>query len=151
MFLEKYMSIKHSLLIEANDKRRSSFREAFPVEKDESGLRAVKARHREFDNMITTLAAQSALGEIVTNLISEVQIRAGVQRGQGLVPSYKCPDLPSAIYLQFYFLVTKNKVPRFCENPACGELFFPTRSNQRHCHGAACRSNASYHRKAETV
>jgi hypothetical protein len=64
MFLEKYMSIKHTLLIEANDKRRSSFREAFPVEKDESGLRTVKARHREFDNMITTLAAQSALGAL---------------------------------------------------------------------------------------
>jgi hypothetical protein len=151
MFLEKYRSNKHALLIEANDKRSSSFREAFPVEEVESGLRAARARLREFDNMVTVLAAQSALGEIVTDRISDVQIRAGVQRGHGLVPSYKCHDLPSAIYLQFYFLVTKNKAPRFCENPACGELFFPTRSNQRHCHGAACRSNASYHRKAETV
>ena len=151
MFLERYRSNKQSLLIEANDKRRSTFREAFPVEGEESGLRAVKARHREFDNMVTVLAAQSALGEIVTDLISDVHIRAGVQRGPGLVPSSTCPDLSSAIYLQFYFLVTKNKAPRFCENPACGELFFPTRSNQRHCPGDACRSNARYHRKAETV
>src|SRR5215218_691323 len=36
----------------------------------------------------------------------------------------------SAAYLQFYFLVTKNKAPGFCEYPSRGELFFPTRSNQ---------------------
>jgi hypothetical protein len=79
-----------------------------------------------------------------------VHLRVGVQRAQGLVPSYECSDLPSAIYLQFYLLVTKNKVPRFCENPACGELFFPTKSNQRHCPGDSCRSNARYHRNAGT-
>jgi hypothetical protein len=150
-FLEKYRSNKHSLIVKANDKRRSSFREAFPINGDDSGVRAVKARHRDFDNMVTVLAAQSAFGEMVTDLVSDVQIRAGVQRGQGLVPSYKCPDFPSAIYLQFYFLITKNKAPRFCENPACGELFFPTRSNQRHCPGDACRSNAHYHRKTDIV
>jgi hypothetical protein len=101
--------------------------------------------------MVTLLAAQSAFGEIVADLVSHVQIRPGVQRGQGLVPSYKFPDLPSAIYLQFYCLITKNKAPRFCENPACGGLFFPTRSNQRHCPGDACRSNARYHRKADAI
>jgi hypothetical protein len=107
-------------------------------------------RLREFEDMINLLAAQSALGEIVTRLIRPVHLRVGVQRAQGLVPSYECSDLPSAIYLQFYLLVTKNKVPRFCENPACGELFFPTKSNQRHCPGDSCRSNARYHRNAGT-
>ena len=151
-FLEKYRANKHSLLINrADDKRRSNFREAFPVNSDEFSTRAAKARLRNFDNMITVLAAQSAVGEIVTDLVSDVQNRAGVQRWQGFVPSHKCPDLPSAIYLQFYLLMIKNKVARFCENPTCGELFFPTRSNQRHCPGDACRSNAHYHRKAATI
>lgn len=151
MFYERYRANMRSLLHEAHDKRTDRFREAFPVDRGEPGIRGVKARLREFRNMVTLLAAQSALGDITTSLVSNVELRVGVQRGQGLAPSYKCPDLLSAIYLQFYLLVTKNKVTRFCENPSCGELFFPTKSNQRHCHGAACRANARYHRKADTA
>ena len=144
MFYEKYRANMRSLLHEARDKRTNSFREAFPVDRGEPGIRGVRARLREFRNMVTLLAAQSALGDITTSLVSEVELRVGVQRGQDLAPSYKCPDLLSAIYLQFYLQVTKNKAPRFCENPSCGELFFPTKSNQRHCPGDACRSNAYY-------
>ena len=151
MFYEKYRANMRSLLHEARDKRTNSFREAFPVDRGEPGIRGVRARLREFRNMVTLLAAQSALGDITTSLVSEVELRVGVQRGQGLAPSYKCPDLLSAIYLQFYLQVTKNKAPRFCENPSCGELFFPTKSNQRHCPGDACRSNAYYYRKSDTV
>jgi hypothetical protein len=128
--------------------RVRSFREAFPPDRRDLGTsKGARTRLREFEDMINLLAAQSALGEIVTRLIRTVHLRVGVQRAQGLVPSYECSDLPSAIYLQFYLLVTKNKVPRFCENPACGELFFPTKSNQRHCHGDSCRSNARHYRK----
>jgi hypothetical protein len=131
--------------------RVRSYREAFPPYRRDLGTsEGTMVRLREFEDMINLLAAQSALGEIVTRLIRPVHLRVGVQRAQGLVPSYECSDLPSAIYLQFYLLVTKNKVPRFCENPACGELFFPTKSNQRHCPGDSCRSNARYHRNAGT-
>ena len=151
MFYEKYRANMRSLLHEARDMRTDSFRKAFPSGEHEPGLRGTRARLREFVDMVTLLSAQSALGDITTSLVSNVELRVGVQRAQGLAPSYECPDLLSAIYLQFYLLVTKNKVPRFCENPACGELFFPTKSNQRHCHGAACRANARYHRKADTA
>jgi len=151
MFYERYEANMHSLLHETTDKRYDSFRKAFPSTEHEPGIRGTRARIRELVDMVTLLSAQSALGGITTSLISNVELRVGVQRGQGLAPSYKCPDLLSAIYLQFYLLVIKNKVPRFCENPACGELFFPTKSNQRHCHGATCRANARYHRKAGTA
>src|SRR5215208_4549594 len=152
MFYEKYRDNMRSLLHEARDMRIDSYREAFPSSEHELGSRGTRARLRERVDMVKLLSAQSALGDITTSLVSNVELRVGVQRGQGLAPSYKCPDLLSAIYLQFYLLVTKNKVPRFCENPACSELFFPTKSNQRHCHGAACRANARYHRsKADTA
>jgi hypothetical protein len=147
-FLEKFEANRHSILVKTNDKRVPSYREVFPHDMSEFGTSSGAVRRfREFEGMINLLAAQSALGEIVTRLVGHVSLRVGVQRGQGLVPSFRCPDLKSAIYLQFYSLVTKNKAPRFCENPACGELFFPTKSNQRHCPGASCRSNARHYRK----
>jgi hypothetical protein len=150
MFYENYRANMRSLLHEALDKRTDSYPEANPSSEHEPGLTGTRARLRERVDMVNLLSAQSALGDITTSLVSNVELRVGVQRGQGLAPSYECPDLLSAIYLQFYLLVTRNKVPRFCENPACGELFFPTKSNQRHCPVDACRSNAGYHRNAAT-
>jgi hypothetical protein len=83
--------------------RVRSYREAFPPYRRDLGTsEGAMVRLREFEDMINLLAAQSALGEIVTRLIRPVHLRVGVQRAQGLVPSYECSDLPSAIYLQFY-------------------------------------------------
>jgi hypothetical protein len=52
-----------------------------------------------------------------------------------------CPDLLSAMYLQFYFLVTARKPMRRCENPPCGLPFPITRKDRRFCNDT-CRSNA---------
>lgn len=64
---------------------------------------------------------------------------------KGLAQSWNCPDLLSAIYLQFYLLVTHNKPVHHCENPACGMPFPITRKGRRFCN-ATCRSNARHYR-----
>lgn len=55
--------------------------------------------------------------------------------------AWYCPDLLSAIYLQFYLLVTGWKPMRRCENPACLMPFPVTKKNKRFCN-STCRSNA---------
>jgi len=59
--------------------------------------------------------------------------------------SWKCPDLLSAMYLQFYLLITGTEPMRRCQNPACGLPFPATRKNKRFCN-ATCRSNARNYR-----
>ena len=59
--------------------------------------------------------------------------------------SWYCPDLLSAMYLQFYLLITDFEPMRRCENPACGMPFPATRKNKRFCN-ATCRSNARNYR-----
>ena len=56
-----------------------------------------------------------------------------------------CPDLLSAVYLQFYLMVTDNKLLRRCENPACG-LPFPAKPKHKRFCNASCRSNARNYR-----
>jgi len=55
------------------------------------------------------------------------------------------PDLRSAMYMQFYLLVTQNKPMRSCENPVCRMPFPATKSNRRFCCDS-CRSNARHYR-----
>jgi hypothetical protein len=140
-FLGRYKDNQRSLLTDSGDQRRSSYREAFPASTVAPGIEGTKARHREFVGSVTILAAQSALGYILTNLVSNVELRVGVQRSEGLVPSWYCPDLLSAIYLQFFLLVTKSKPIRFCKNPACRQPFVPNSGKQIYCKDG-CRSNA---------
>ena len=104
-------------------------------------MEGTRVRLREFVEMVTVLSAQSALGDILTSLVSNVRLRVGVQRGEGLVPSWHCPDLLSAIYLQSYLLVTKSKPIRFCESPACRQPFVPNSGKHIYCKDG-CRSNA---------
>ena len=59
--------------------------------------------------------------------------------------SWDCPDLLSAMYLQFYLLITDSEPVRRCQNPACGLPFPATRKNKRFCN-ATCRSNARNYR-----
>jgi len=59
--------------------------------------------------------------------------------------SWYCPDLLSAMYLQFYLLITDSEPVRRCQNPACGMPFPATRKNKRFCN-ATCRSNARNYR-----
>jgi len=141
-FLKKYRANMHSLLLdEPDDRRRSRYREEFPINRDEPGISGTMARHRDFVNMMTVLAAESALGAIATELVSTVRLRAGVQRWEGLTRSLHCPDLLSAIYLQFYLLVTKSKPIRLCKNPPCRQPFVPYSDKHLYC-SDSCRSNA---------
>jgi hypothetical protein len=55
------------------------------------------------------------------------------------------PDLRSAIYMQFYMLVTQNRPMRLCENPRCKMPFPATKRNRRFCCDT-CRSNARRYR-----
>lgn len=59
--------------------------------------------------------------------------------------TWYCPDLLSAIYLQFYLMVTQHRSLRRCENPACGLPFPAIRKDKRFCN-ATCRSNARNYR-----
>ncbi len=140
-FLERYKVNQHSILADSGDRRRSSHREAFPANEAASGMEGTRVRLREFVEMVTVLSAQSALGDILTSLVSNVRLRVGVQRGEGLVPSWHCPDLLSAIYLQSYLLVTKSKPIRFCESPACRQPFVPNSGKHIYCKDG-CRSTA---------
>jgi len=58
---------------------------------------------------------------------------------------WTCPDLLSAMYLQFYLLITDAEPMRRCQNPACGKPFPATRKNKRFCNDT-CRSNARHYR-----
>src|SRR5215213_5865494 len=102
--------------------------------------------------------ALSALRTIVRNRLSEVRLdfrlrfdHDGVEDYPPLGSDYRiprtwnCPDLLSAMYLQFYLLITDFEPMRRCQNPACGLPFPATRKNRWHCN-ATCRSNARHYR-----
>jgi len=97
--------------------------------------------YHELREHLTILAAQCALGEITTGLVSRVQLRVGILDARGLTSSWMCPDLLTALYLQFYRLITKSKPIRYCDN--CGQPFEATRSNRRFC-DPSCRSGIRY-------
>ncbi len=149
-FLERYRTNQHSLLTESGDYRTSSFRAAFPAREAKPGIEGTRVRHRDFTDMVHLLSAQSALGDIITKLVSNVQLRVGVQRGEGLAASWYCPDLYSAIYLQFYLLVTRSKPIAYCKNPPCRQPFTPDSSKHVYC-SDSCRSNARHYPKPDTT
>jgi hypothetical protein len=68
-----------------------------------------------------------------------------IERPPTLSRILTCPDLLSAMYLQFYLLVTNHKPMRRCENPACRLPFPLTRKDKYHCNDS-CRSNARNYR-----
>jgi hypothetical protein len=59
--------------------------------------------------------------------------------------SWECSDLISAMYLQFYLLMTRSLEMRLCENPACGMPLPATRRNRKVCN-STCRSNVRHYR-----
>jgi hypothetical protein len=60
------------------------------------------------------------------------------------VQSWRCPDLISAIYLQFCFWMTDALPMRRCLNPACEMLFPAARRDKRAC-SRSCRSNLRHY------
>ena len=97
--------------------------------------------------------ALGALQKIVKDRLADVRLDfdhdwAGSQTlaSDYRIPrSFDCPDLLSAMYLQFYLLITDFEPVRRCQNPACGLPFPATRKNRRFCN-ATCRSNARNYR-----
>ena len=59
-------------------------------------------------------------------------------------PSWPCDDLLSALYLQLCLLATGHALLQECAG--CGQAFFLTRPNKRHCNDA-CRQRARHKRK----
>jgi predicted nucleic acid-binding Zn ribbon protein len=66
-------------------------------------------------------------------------------RYQPLV-SWSCPDLLSAIYLQFLLLVTNNKPMRLCAFDKCSTPFSPPRKDRKYC-SRRCKEQAKEERK----
>jgi hypothetical protein len=59
-------------------------------------------------------------------------------------PSWQCPDLISAMYLQLYLWMTEGLPMHRCANPACGTPFPITRRDKRVC-SPSCRSNLRHY------
>ena len=102
------------------------------------------------------LAQKGTYGRAVALLISSVsyavqRVRLSLtdgdllERPPTLSRILACPDLLSAMYLQFYLLVTNHKPMHRCENPACRLPFQVTRKGRKYCN-ATCRSNARNYR-----
>lgn len=117
------------------------FAEAYRAARHEWRLYAGTGAGRETRDAATLLAARAALGGIISALVSGVRLRVGVQRG--LTPSYEVPDLPSAMYLQFYLLATQSRPLKLCEY--CWLPFEATRRDKAVC-GPSCRSGLRYKR-----
>ena len=124
------------------------FAEAYKVSKHRWKLSAGKRPRPETRDHMTLLAARAALAEILTSLVADVQLRVGIQDMRGFASSWECPDLHSAIYLQFYRLVTKEKPIDYCANRSCGQPFEKIPSHKEFC-TPSCKSNESYHRRKE--
>lgn len=83
--------------------------------------------------------AHAVLDEIATEQIKEVRPRVFYSD-----LSWSCPDLLSALYLQFALLRMGDRPKRICAN--CGTLFPLTRDDKYHC-DATCYRTAYNHRR----
>jgi hypothetical protein len=103
-------------------------------------------------------AALWAVHNVVENRIADVQlcfdksyfsipflVSPRSKSDYRMTRSWYCPDLLSAMYLQFYLVITDFQPMRRCQNPPCGMSFPATRKNKRFCN-ATCRSNARNYR-----
>lgn len=59
---------------------------------------------------------------------------------------WTCPDLLTAIYFQYYMMITNNTPLRRCENPRCNMPFSPSRKDNKLC-CPSCKATMSYHRR----
>lgn len=96
--------------------------------------------------------AEVTLAVFVTSKVEGV--RLGL-RGSGFwgssdgsyrpVQALECPDLYSAMYLQFYLLITGGLPMRRCKHPSCRMPFPVTHNNKWFC-TPTCRSGMRHHR-----
>jgi len=68
----------------------------------------------------------------------------GVSASLGLERWFICPDLLTAMYLEFYLLVTDKKPMRICANPNCRMPFPAVPKHKKFCRGG-CRSTGRNH------
>lgn len=118
---------------------------AYEDSKQQWKLFVGKEPRPETRDHMTLLATQAAIAEILTGLVADIRLRVGIQDPRGFTPSWECPDLLSAIYLQFYRILTKDKPIRYCENPSCGQPFEAAPRHKKFCN-PSCKSSASYKR-----
>lgn len=95
--------------------------------------------------------AEGKLREFVTRRVENIRLDlAGggfwdpTDDGYRPKQSWKCPDLLSAMYLQFYLLITNSLPVRRCNDPSCRMPFPVTRKNRRVCN-STCRSNKRHY------
>ena len=90
-----------------------------------------------------------ALSDTLAEFMTGVRVRLDVVTPSRALQAYRCTDLFSALYLQFYLLVIEQKPMRYCEHPNCGMPFPATRKNKRFC-VRTCKNGAKHHRDKES-
>lgn len=81
------------------------------------------------------------LAEALTQKMRNVRLRLSADDFDLVTQSWRCLDLPSAMYLQFYLLVTDHRTMNYCEY--CGSPFLLTRKDKIYCN-STCRSRARH-------
>lgn len=91
------------------------------------------------------------LAEVVEESLSGVRLGVSIHSPDMFDPespkfkqALHCPDLLSAMYLEFHLLMTRKTPMRRCESPICGLPFPLTRKDKRFCNNT-CRSNSRHH------
>ena len=96
------------------------------------------------------LSLRVLVEKFVADYVRDVSIRPTVEGPYSVAQSYRCPDLLSALYLQFFLLILRRTPMRYCEHPNCRTPFPATRNNKRFC-CQTCRSGARYHGEGEKL
>jgi hypothetical protein len=86
-----------------------------------------------------------ALSDTLADLMTGVRVRLDVVMPSRALQAYRCTDLLSALYLQFYLLVIEQKPMHYCEHPTCG-LPFPAKPKHRRFCSRTCKNGAKHHR-----
>jgi hypothetical protein len=87
-------------------------------------------------------AAFPVLVESVKEYISDVRIRPEAPLDEPW-QSYECPNLLSALYLQFWLMILNRLPMRYCDYEKCGTPFPFGRSDNETC-SVTCRSMKRY-------
>ena len=119
----------------------------------DEGLRAAfeSTHHRTLvstgaydEDEVRLFTSLRVLTEAVNDKLERLQPRLKALSASTVIESWYCPDLLTAMYLQFYLLIADRRPMRYCN--FCG-VPFPYRENKFYCN-ATCRSRARHQRNA---
>ena len=146
------------LILYAQTARHETDKIRSRIDKPESTLdKEVRKRFRSSSHKALTLtsveggrrmdtralcAAFPVLVESVKEYISDVRIRPEAFLDEAW-QSYECPNILSALYLQFWLMILNRLPMRYCDYEKCGTPFPFGRSDNEMC-SATCRSNKRY-------